>query len=54
VIVERRGETAMSTTEQPAAASRATAQPYRTTHPLVHKNMIVLFAVMTCCFTHGS
>jgi hypothetical protein len=34
----------MSTTEQPATASRATGQPDRTTHPLVYKNMIVLFA----------
>jgi FHS family L-fucose permease-like MFS transporter len=41
----------MSTTEEPAAASRATAQPDRTTHPLVYKNMIVLFAVVICCFT---
>jgi FHS family L-fucose permease-like MFS transporter len=41
----------MSAIEQPAAASPATAQPDRTTHPLVDKNMIVLFAVVICCFT---
>ncbi|HEX8934849.1 MAG TPA: MFS transporter, partial [Pseudonocardiaceae bacterium] len=35
----------MSTTEQPASSSRATAQPF------VYKNMIVLFAVVICCFT---
>jgi hypothetical protein len=34
----------MSTTEQSAAASRTTGQPDRTTHPLIYKNMIVLFA----------
>jgi FHS family L-fucose permease-like MFS transporter len=41
----------MSTTEQPAAGSPATAQPDRITHPLVYKDMIVLFAVVICCFT---
>jgi FHS family L-fucose permease-like MFS transporter len=41
----------MSTTEQPAATSRANARPDRTTHPLVYKNMLVLFAVVICCFT---
>ena len=41
----------MSTTEQPAAASPATAQPDRSTHPLIYQNMIVLFAVVICCFT---
>jgi FHS family L-fucose permease-like MFS transporter len=41
----------MSTTEQLAAASRATTQPNRTTQPFVSKNMIVLFAVVICCFT---
>ncbi len=46
----------MSTTEQPADASwagagRATAASDRSTHPLVYQNMIVLFAVVICCFT---
>ena len=41
----------MSTIEQPAGASRAIAQSDRTTHPFVYKNMIVLFAVVVCCFT---
>jgi hypothetical protein len=44
----------MSMTEQPAAASRAIAQPDRTTYPLVYKNMTVLVAVVICCFTHGN
>lgn len=43
----------MSTTGQPAGASRATTQPDRTTHPLGYKNMTVLFTVVICCFTHG-
>jgi MFS transporter, FHS family, L-fucose permease len=41
----------MSTTEQPAGASRATTQSDRTIYPLVYQNMIVLFAVVICCFT---
>ncbi|MGB8963003.1 MAG: MFS transporter, partial [Pseudonocardiaceae bacterium] len=41
----------MSTTEQPAGARRVTTQPDRTTPPFVYKNMIVLFAVVICCFT---
>jgi FHS family L-fucose permease-like MFS transporter len=41
----------VSTIEQPAGASRAIAQSDRTTHPFVYKNMIVLFAVVICCFT---
>jgi FHS family L-fucose permease-like MFS transporter len=35
----------MSTIEQPAGSNRATAQPF------VYKHMIVLFAVVVCCFT---
>lgn len=41
----------MSTIEQPAGASRPTAQLDRTTQPFVYKNMILLFAVVICCFT---
>ena len=35
----------MSRTRQPAGSNQATAQPF------VYKNMIVLFAVVICCFT---
>jgi MFS transporter, FHS family, L-fucose permease len=35
----------MSTTPQPVSSNRATAQPF------VYTNMIVLFAVIICCFT---
>jgi len=41
----------VSTVEQPAGASRASAEPDGTTHPFVYKKMIVLFAVVVCCFT---
>lgn len=51
VIVGREGRAANENDRAAGGREPATAQPDRTTHPLVYKNMIVLFAVVICCFT---
>src|ERR1700730_8840574 len=41
----------MSRAEPPAVAGQATDQPDHTGEPFVYGGMIVLFAVVICCFT---